>query len=110
MNLTGDLAPAITTGIQTLRDAIPADLTQAHDALADLESKLQASVSTDIDKFTATGLRLIATGQAAGQTLLGAPDLLSVGRALAAALIIGKQLELYAPAGPFIMRLGDAPK
>jgi hypothetical protein len=116
MDLTGGIAPAITDAITTLKAAIPADITAAHDALADLESKLlagaQADVQADIDKLAAAGQKLLGADSlaVAVQKLLGAPDLLSVGRSLIAALVIGKQLELYAPAGPFVIRLGDAPK
>ena len=99
MDLTPTIAPAIADAMTQLKTMIPEDLTQAHDLIDDILLTLSKDESAIVSQLTA-----------AGQTLLGAPDLLSVGRALQAALIIGKQLELYAPAGPFVIRLGDAPK
>ena len=51
MDLTPTIAPAIATAIANVKAMIPADITAAHDALADLESKLLAGGSTDLNQL-----------------------------------------------------------
>ena len=46
MDLTPNVAPAIADAMAQLKQMIPEDLKQAHDALADLEDKLMAAAST----------------------------------------------------------------
>ena len=102
-----DVTQALAASVDRLSAALPPELAaivkQEFDGLAAVLADAEAAEDRIVDKLVA---KLTATAE----TLMGAPDLLSVGRALSAALVIGKQLELYAPAGPFIMRLGDAPK
>jgi len=43
MDLTPNIAPAIADAMAQLKQMIPEDLKQAHDALADLEDKLMAA-------------------------------------------------------------------
>lgn len=99
MDVTNNLGPDIKDAMATLKAAIPADIITAHYAFADLESKLQANVSADIDKLTA-----------AGQTLLGAPSVAALVQRTIAALITGRTLEIWPPGTPFVIKLGDEPK
>ena len=102
MDVTGGMSQAITEGIAQLKTMIPADLTQVHDGLADLESKLQSAMAADIAALVA-----------AGQQLLGAPSVAALGQQLIAALITGKQLAIYPPGAstyPFRICMEDAGK
>ena len=94
MDLTPNIAPAIADAMAQLKQMIPEDLKQAHDALADLEDKLMAAEG----QFAG---ELAAELTAAGQKLLGADS--------AAALLNGQELTIGPiTIPPFTVRLGKA--